>query len=101
MAGESVFQLHHTSIKMEIQIAGNIAAAQGIVLLIDFFDVLHELLLNIREQQHIEFAGAVKVEPETHFGLDIIIHSVIHRRNHLPQALASAAARSICSQGAS
>ena len=86
---------------MEIQIAGNIAVAQGIVPLIDLFDVLRKLFLNIREQQQVKFAGAVKVEPEAHFGLDIIIHPIIHWRSHLPQALARAAARPVCSQGAS
>ena len=50
---------------------------------IDLFDVLRKLLLNVREQQHIELAGAVKVETERYFSLNIIIHSVIHQRDHL------------------
>ena len=67
MAGKGIFQLHHTAIKTEIQIAGDVAVAQSIILLMDFFDVLHELFLNIRQQQGIELAGAVKVKPEFYF----------------------------------
>ena len=83
MAGKGVFQSYCAAIKLEIQITGDVAVAQGIVPLVDLFDVLHKLLLNIREQQRIKFAGAVKVEPKAHFGLNIIIHSVIHVSGHL------------------
>lgn len=44
----------------------------------EFLDVLHELLLNIREQKRIKFTGAVKVKPEAHLGLNVIIHPFIH-----------------------
>ena len=49
MAVKGIFQLHHTAIKSEIQIAGDVPVAQSIILLIDFFDVLHKLHLHIRE----------------------------------------------------
>ena len=73
MAGKDIFQLHHTAIKAEIQIAGDIAVAQSIILLIDFFDVLHKLFLNIRQQQGIELAGAVKVKSEFNFCLNTTV----------------------------
>ena len=66
MTGKGVFQLHRAAIEMKIQIAGNIAVAQSIVLPVDFSDVLYKLLLNIREQ-HIEVAGAIKIKPECYF----------------------------------